>query len=111
MFQYVDPAQQDNALIKRRKQALVAHLAQCIGNHLLLPRQIIQIERSYPWFGSDIFYMNGIGFHPYFGYGNAVRGKLHSNDFICAFANRAGEFGKFCKRFNYRQFLIPNRIN
>jgi hypothetical protein len=40
-----------------------------------------------------------------------VRVKLHSNDFICAFANGAREFGKFCKRFNYRQFLIPNRIN
>jgi hypothetical protein len=57
------------------------------------------------------FYMNGIGFHPYFGYGNAVRVKLHSNDFICALANGAREYGKFCKRFIYRQFLITNRIN
>ena len=77
-------------------------------NHILMPCDVIYIYRMCQRFGCDIFYVNGVGFHSYFGYGKAVIAQLNGKGFISAFADRAKELGKFCKRFNYRQLLIPN---
>ena len=83
-------------------------IPQRIRNHILMLCDVIQIYRTCQRFGCNIFYVNGVGFYSYFGYVKAGSAKLNCNDFISAFADRAKELGKFCKRFNYRQLLIPN---
>jgi hypothetical protein len=42
----------------------------------------IALTRRRRRFGYDIFYLNDVGFHSYFGYGKAVEAELNGNDFL-----------------------------
>ena len=75
-------------------------------NHILMPRDVIQIHHTSLKLCGDIFYLNGVGFHSCFGYSRYLNNKLNGIDFISAFSGKAKEFGRFCKRYNRWRFLI-----
>jgi len=79
-------------------------ISQRIHNHILIPCDVIYIYLTSHRFGCDIFYVNGVGFHSYFGYSKTVSTELNGNDFISAFAERAKGLGKFVSVLTIRSF-------
>ena len=76
----------------------------CIDHPCVIRRCAIVVCRCSVWaylagtvqqFFADVFFMNGIGFNPEFGYVRFVSVELQESDFIFAIASRARELSKF----------------